>query len=402
MITYISFQRGLQFRNRIINACDRILPYMRLLEHQGKELFRQYGIQVPRSAVAFSTDEAYRLAMDIGYPLILKPQLTVGGRGKEGAILKCMAKTDITNKFEYLLNNKVKGELPKGILLEQAVDIKGELYISFFLNRTKRCYSLIASSEGGVEIESTENKVVVDIPLSGISSEMAYDVAVKLSIQHDLRDALKDSIMKLSKLVVEKEAELAEINPIVVVKDGSIIALDSKVIIDDNSLFRHPELKKYEHLSEQESQARRNGFSFVKLDGNVAIVGNGAGLVMSTLDMVSDRGGKAGAFLDFGGSATRESIYEALRLINGLNQIEVILINLFGGIVKTSLVAEAIFDAYKEGIISVPLFARVSGSESDKAKEILSQGRARIYDSVEESITAALDAIRPKERNIHG
>ena len=178
-----------------------------------------------------------------------------------------------------------------------------------------------------------------------------------------MRHSLADIISSLSKLVAEKEAELAEINPAVVLADGSVIALDSKVIIDDNSLFRHPELIKYEHLSEQEAQARRNGFSFVKLDGNIAIVGNGAGLVMSTLDMVSDRGGKAGAFLDFGGSATRDSIYEALKLIDGLPQIEVILINLFGGIVKTNLVAQAIFDGYKECIISVPLFARISGSE---------------------------------------
>lgn len=375
---------------------------MRLLEHEGKELFRLYSINVPRSAVAFSVDEAVRSATDIGYPLILKPQLTVGGRGKQGAILKCANEIDITKKFENLLNNKIKGELPRGVLLEQAVDIKEELYVSFFLNRNKRCYSLIASPEGGVEIESTENKIVIDIPLSGIARETALTVATKLSAKEYLHDALADIISNLSRLVVEKEAELAEINPVVVSGDGSIVALDSKVIIDDNSLFRHPELKKYEHLSEEESQARRNGFSFVKLDGNIAIVGNGAGLVMSTLDMVSDRGGKAGAFLDFGGSATRDSIYEALKLINKLKHIEVILINLFGGIVKTSLVAQAIYDGYKEGIISVPLFARISGSEADRAREILSEGKAKMYDSVEDAIAAALDAISPKERNING
>jgi succinyl-CoA synthetase beta subunit len=375
---------------------------MRLLEHQGKELFRQYGIKVPRSALAFSFDEAIRFATEIGYPLILKPQLTVGGRGKAGGILKCTTEQDIASKFENLLHNKIKGELPSGILLEQAVDIKEELYISFFLNRSKRCYSIIASPEGGVEIESTENKKVVDIPLAGIARETAYEITPELSVKESSRNSLADLISSLSNLVVEKEAELAEINPTGVLADGSVFALDSKVIIDDNSLFRHPELIKYEHLSEQEAQARRNGFSFVKLDGNIAIVGNGAGLVMSTLDMVSDRGGKAGAFLDFGGTATRDSIYEALKLIDGLPQIEVILINLFGGIVKTSLVAQAIFDGYEEGIISVPLFARISGSEADKAREILSEGKARMFDSVEESIAAALEAISPKERNIHG
>jgi succinyl-CoA synthetase beta subunit len=375
---------------------------MRLLEHEGKDLFRQYGIKVPHSALANSVDEAVRFATEIGYPLILKPQLTVGGRGKEGAIIKCTTERDIINKFESLICNRIKGELPRGILLEQAIDIKEELYVSFFLNRSKRCFSVIASAEGGVEIESTENKIVIDVPLAGIERATAQNITAELSIEEPLRNALLDVILSLSKLVVEKEVELAEINPLVVLSDKSVIALDSKIIIDDNSLFRHPELIKYEHLSEQEAQARRNGFSFVKLDGNIAIVGNGAGLVMSTLDMVSDRGGKAGAFLDFGGSATRDSIYEALQLIDGLPQIEVILINLFGGIVKTSLVAQAIFDGYKDGVISVPLFARISGSESDKAREILREGKARMFDSVEDSISAALDAISPKERNIHG
>src|SRR6476660_5022852 len=149
---------------------------MRLLEHEGKDIFRQYGIKVPHSALANSVDEAIRFATEIGYPLILKPQLTVGGRGKAGAILRCTTEQDIANKFENLLHNKIKGELPRGILLEQAVDIKEELYISFFLNRSKRCYSVIASPEGGVEIESTENKIVVDVPLAGIARETAYNI----------------------------------------------------------------------------------------------------------------------------------------------------------------------------------------------------------------------------------
>ena len=375
---------------------------MRLLEHEGKELFMQYGIKVPKSSLAFSVEDAIRIGGRIGYPLILKPQLSIGGRGKAGAILKCMTEEEVSDKFETLLRSKIKGEMPRGILLEQAIDIEEELYISLFLNRSKRCFSIIGSSEGGVEIESTQNKVVMDVPITGIAKETAYNIGAELSKKESLRNSIANNIMSLSQLMVEKEAELAEINPLVVLGDESVIALDSKVIIDDNSLFRHPELLKYEHLSEQETQARRNGFSFVKLDGNIAIVGNGAGLVMSTLDMVSDKGGKAGAFLDFGGSATRDSIYEALKLIAGLPQIEVILINLFGGIVKTSLVAQAIFDGYKEGIISVPLCARISGSESDKAKEILKDGKARMFDSVEDAIAAVLDAISPKERNIHG
>src|SRR5690606_34787900 len=239
-----------------------------------------------------------------------------------------------------LLHKEVKGELPRGILLEEMADIKKELYLSLFLNRSKRCYSLIASAEGGVEIESTGNKVVVDIPIDGLTPQIAEETAQKLGLNGKTVVSFVDFTTKLSKLIEEKEAELAEINPVAILGDGSLMALDAKVIIDDNAMFRHPELKKYEHVSELEKQAEVSGFSLVELDGNIAIIGNGAGLVMSTLDMVSDAGGKAGAFLDFGGRATTETIYEALRVISKIEKIEAILVNLFGGIVRTTLVAQ--------------------------------------------------------------
>jgi succinyl-CoA synthetase beta subunit len=166
------------------------------------------------------------------------------------------------------------------------------------------------------------------------------------------------------------------------------------VIIDDNAIFRHPELKKYEHVSELEKQAEISGFSLVELEGNIAIIGNGAGLVMSTLDMVSDAGGTAGAFLDFGGRATTETIYEALKVISKISKIEAILVNLFGGIVRTNLVAQAILDAYGNNLISVPVYARISGAESEKAKEMLSGSRAELYNTVEEAIQAAVAEAR--------
>jgi succinyl-CoA synthetase beta subunit len=195
----------------------------------------------------------------------------------------------------------------------------------------------------------------------------------------------------------EKEAELAEINPVAVLRDGSLMALDAKVIIDDNAAFRHPDFKKYEYISELEAQAQKSGFSLVELNGNIAIIGNGAGLVMSTLDMVSDAGGKAGSFLDFGGRATTETIYEALKVISGLKNIDAILVNLFGGIVKTNLVAQAILDAYNNDILHVPLFARISGAESEIAKEMLKGSYAKLYDTVEEAINAAVEEVTKKE-----
>src|SRR5919109_3136778 len=361
---------------------------MRLVEYQGKELFDHYGIRTPRSHLAHIIHEAREGGKKLGYPLVLKSQLTVGGRGKAGAIAKCKSEAELQPKFNELLYKEVKGEFPRGILLEEMANIKKELYLSLFLNRGKRCYSLIASAEGGIDIENTGSKVMVDIPIDGLSPQQAEETAIKLGMTGETVVSFVDFTTKLSKLVNEKEAELAEINPVAILNDGSLMALDAKVIMDDNALFRHPELKKYERTSELEKQAEVSGFSLVELDGNIAIIGNGAGLVMSTLDMVSDAGGKAGAFLDFGGRATTETIYKALEVISKLSRIRAILVNLFGGIVRTDLVAQAIINAYQDGMISVPIYARISGAESEKSKKMLSNSKAKLYDTVEEAISS--------------
>src|ERR671923_2721130 len=366
---------------------------MRLLEYQGKELFDQYGIRIPKSHLAHSVEQAREGAKKLGYPLVLKSQLTVGGRGKAGAIAKCKSEADLAPKFNELLHKEVKGEFPRGILLEEMANIKKELYLSLFLNRGKRCYSLIASAEGGIDIENTGSKVMVDIPIDGLSPQVSEETAVRLGLTGETVVSFVDFTTKLSKLVNEKEAELAEINPVAVLEDGSIMAIDAKVIIDDNAMFRHPELKKYEYVSELEKQAEVSGFSLVELDGNIAIIGNGAGLVMSTLDMVSDAGGRAGAFLDFGGRATTETIYEALKVISRIHRVEAIVVNLFGGIVRTNLVAQAILDAYNNNLINVPVFARISGAESEKAREMLRGSRAKLYNTVEEAIRSAVAAV---------
>lgn len=374
---------------------------MRLLEYQGKELFLQYQIPIPKSYLAISLREAKELSSKFEFPLILKSQVAAGGRGKAGAIVKCRTQVDVVAKFPELMNKEIKGELPRSILLEQGVHIEQELYISIFLNRGKRCYSLICSAQGGVEIEGVENKFIVDLPNFGITQSLAREAASKLNLQGQTAESFENFAMNLSRLVFEKEAELAEINPAVVLGDGSLMALDAKVIIDDNALFRHPELSKYQHMSESELQARKSGFSFVELDGNIAIIGNGAGLVMSTLDMVTDQGGKAGCFLDFGGSATAETIYDSLKVISKTKRIRAILINLFGGIVKTSMVAQGILRAYREGIIEVPTFARITGAESETAKALLKNSNAKMYDSAEQAIRGMLDELS-KTEEIYG
>jgi succinyl-CoA synthetase beta subunit len=370
---------------------------MRLLEYQGKELFDEFGIRVPRSHLAHTIEEAKEGGNKLGYPLVIKSQVTVGGRGKAGAIVKCKSEAELDSKFNELLHKEVKGELPRGILIEEVADITKELYLSLYLNRSRRCYSLISSAEGGIDIESADSKVMVDIPIDGLTSEEAENIAAKLGLKGETIISFVDFTTKLSKLVNEKEAELAEINPVAILQDDSLMALDAKVIIDDNAMFRHPELKKYEHVSELEKQAEVSGFSLVELDGNIAIIGNGAGLVMSTLDMVSDAGGQAGAFLDFGGRATTETIYEALKVISKIKRVEAILVNLFGGIVRTNLVAQAILDAYNNNLMNVPVFARISGAESDRAREMLQGSKAKLYNTVEEAIQSAVSTLNANE-----
>jgi succinyl-CoA synthetase beta subunit len=369
---------------------------MRLLEYQGKELFNQFSIEIPSSILAENLEDARIAAQKLGYPFVLKSQLTVGGRGKAGAIQKCKDPSELETKFNELLKKEVKGELPRGVLLEKMVDIVKEIYLSIFLNRSKRCFSIIASSEGGIDIEQTDNKIIRDISIDGMSGELANTIASNLNIPNKSQESFVNLLLNLFKVVIEKEAELAEINPLAIISNDSLLALDAKVIIDDNALFRHEDLEKYLYLSDLEKQASKNGFSFVELEGNIAIIGNGAGLVMSTLDMVTDANGEAGAFLDFGGRATSETIYEALKVISRIPKIKAILVNLYGGIVRTDLVAMGILEAYKNNILTAPVFARISGAQSEKAKELLTGSNAHIFNTVEEAINAVVLRINNK------
>jgi succinyl-CoA synthetase beta subunit len=371
---------------------------MRLLEYQGKELFKEFGIPIPKSRMAFSIEEARSLLNnELAFPIVLKSQVPVGGRGKAGAIKKCKNMNEVESQFTVLQNKKIEGESPRGLLLEEVINISKELYVSLYLNRSARCFSLIVSAAGGIEIESAENRFILDITSKDDIEDSATRIAGMVDIGSENRQRFVEFVQKLYRLLFEKEAELVEVNPAALLIDGSIVALDSKVIIDDNALFRHPELIKYEEANELESLAKKNGFSFVQLQGNIAIIGNGAGLVMSTLDMVSDVGGNAGAFLDFGGSATSETIYQALTVISRVKTVQTIVVNLFGGIVRTDLVAQGILRAYSNNLIVVPLFARISGAESLKAKEILNGSKAHLFDRIEDAIQAAVQGIKSQE-----
>ncbi len=367
---------------------------MRLLEFQAKELFREYGINLLDSKSSTNIEEAKQHAKELGYPFVIKIQVPVGGRGKAGGIQVVHNDDEFELKYPQVMDLTIKGEKARAILLEKMADIKKELYLSLFLNRSKRCYTIIASAEGGVEIESVKNQIIKEVGLGDVSDEVAQQVANEMGLEGKTAEGFIDTLKKLSKLTIEKEAELAEINPLAIMQDGSMMALDGKFVTDDNSNFRHPELEKYQEKSEIEERAEKSGFSLVELDGDIAVVGNGAGLVMSTLDMLSDNGGKPACFLDVGGGATTESVYEALTLISKISKVRGILVNLYGGIVKTSVVAEAFLKAYENNLIDLPVFSRLKGTESEKAKEMLQGSKTKIFDSVEEAINAAVMGVK--------
>jgi len=367
---------------------------MRLLEYQAKQLFAEYGIKIPKGVTSKNIEQGRKDAKEIGFPFVIKAQVPVGGRGKVGAIQKCNNADEFELKYSQILEMTVKGEKTRAILLEKMAEYKKELYLSLFLNRGKRCYTIIASSEGGVEIESVKNQVIREVGLGNVEKSVAEEVAKAIGLKDNTISEFVDLLQRLSKLTIEKEAELAEINPVAILNDGSILALDGKIITDDNAGFRHQELEKFQERSELEEKAEKSGFTLVELDGNIAVVGNGAGLVMSTLDMLSDNGGKAACFLDVGGGATTESVYEALTLVSKMNKVRGILVNLYGGIVKTTTVASAFIKAYDEKLIDLPVFARLMGAESDKAKEMLKNTKTKLYDSVEAAINAAVIGIR--------
>ena len=367
---------------------------MRLLEYQAKELFREFEINMPLGRASHDIEQGRKDAKELGYPFVIKIQVPVGGRGKAGGIQKCGSDDEFELKYPQVMEMSIKGEKARAILLEKMVEIKKELYLSLFLNRSKRCYTVIASAEGGVEIESVKGQIIEEVGTGHVGAETAHKVAEKMGLEGKTADDLAEILQKLSRLTVEKEAELAEINPLAITGDGSLLALDGKIMTDDNSNFRHGEMGKYREASELERRAEKSGFSFVELDGNIAVIGNGAGLVMSTLDMLSDSGGRPACFLDVGGAATTESIYEALTLISEMDRVRCILVNLYGGIVKTTTVATAFIKAYDAHLIDLPVFARLRGAESDTAKKMLADTKTNLYDTVEEAINAAVMGVK--------
>jgi len=324
-------------------------------------------------------------------PIVLKSQVLAGGRGKAGGIVTVADQEQAEKEAARIFDLAIGGEKPSAILVEEAFAHDKELYLSVTLDRGERSFVAIAAAAGGIEVESVSDKVVRKVPLGGIDGAFADTVAEELALPMSQAKQFSDILVDLERLAREKECELAEINPLAINSSGSLLALDAKVIVDDNALFRHPEFAKLHPEDEFEGEASRQGFAFVRLDGDIAVVGNGAGLVLSTLDLVGDAGGRPACFLDLGGGAQQDRIEAALRLVNRLPEANRILVNIFGGITRTTEVAQGILTVISEGLAK-PLYARVSGAEEVAAKEMLAGTPVKLFGTAPEAVRAVVMA----------
>jgi succinyl-CoA synthetase beta subunit len=363
---------------------------MRLFEYQAKELFKAYGIPIPKSVLARDVGAVGEAFRTLSHPAVLKAQVLAGGRGKAGGVVAVDDDSAARREASRIFGLSIGGEKPASILVEESYSHQSELYVSVSLDRGERSFVAIAAAAGGIEVESLSGKVIRKVPLEGIDERFAREVAGLVGLQEPGAGQFAAILLALERLSREKECELAEINPLAVGKDGNLVALDAKMIVDDNALFRHPEFAKLHPEDEFEGEASREGFAFVRLEGDIAVVGNGAGLVLSTLDLVGDAGGKAACFLDLGGGAQQDRIEAALRLVNRLPGVRRILVNIYGGITRTTDVAEGIRAVLSEGPVK-PLYARVSGAEEDAARKLLEGTAVSLFRSAPEAVAAVVE-----------
>lgn len=362
---------------------------MRLFEYQAKDLFRAYGIPIPRSIRVDDATGVSDAFEKLNHPVAIKAQVLAGGRGKAGGISIVDDPIQAKQEARRVFGLSIGGEKPGSLLIEEAYPHDSEMYLSVSLDRGDRAFVAIAAIAGGVEVESMSGKVIRKVPLDGIDEMFAHEIASSLKLPFDQGEQFVKILLSLERLSREKECELAEINPLAVGKDGTLMALDAKMIIDDNALFRHPEFAKLHPEDEFEGEASRQGFAFVRLGGDIAVVGNGAGLVLSTLDLVGDAGGSPACFLDLGGGAQQERIEAALRLVNRLPGVERILVNIYGGITRTTDVAAGIKTVLEEGV-QRPVFARVSGAEEDEARKMLEGTSVKLFRTAPEAVEAVV------------
>jgi succinyl-CoA synthetase beta subunit len=351
-----------------------------LFEYQGKQLFARYGIPVSPGGTADTVDEAVAAAEAAGYPVVVKAQVQVGGRGKAGGVKLAENVDELRTHAGNILGLDIKGHVVHRVWIEHASDISAEYYASFTLDRAAKRHLGMLSAKGGIEIETVADedpdaiaRIHID-PVDGLTEAVARDWVAAAKLDPKANAGAVDILMKLYRAYEDGDADLVEINPLILTPDGKVHALDAKVTLDDNAKFRHPEwaeLQGLEKLDPREREASEKGLQYVGLDGDVGVIANGAGLAMATCDIVHEVGGKPANFLDIGGGASAQVMANALGVINNDPNVKSIFINIFGGITKGEEVANGIVQALGEVDIASPIVIRLGGTNADLGREIL-------------------------------
>jgi succinyl-CoA synthetase beta subunit len=369
---------------------------MKLFEYEAKTILAKYGIPTPQGGLATSPSQAREIASKMKPPFVVKAQVLVAGRGKAGGILFVNSVEEAERNTEKLLKMQIKGIPVKSVWIEEKIQIKRELYFGITTDRFKQTYVAVASAVGGMEIEEIAAKtpekvikVLID-PQLGLRPFQARQIARKMGYSGNQISELGKTLERLYNVGMDYDAELIEMNPLVETADGKFMAADARIIIDDNSLFRHPEYKKRllegeSELTPQELEAMKNDLAYVKLDGNIGVIGNGAGLVMATLDTIQYYGGKPANFLDVGGGAPSEKTALSLKIVLSDPNVKALFINILGGITRCDEVARGILEAKEKVGVTKPMVIRLVGTNEEEGKRILTEAGIDVLESMEEA-----------------
>ena len=372
---------------------------MNIHEHQGKEVLRRYGVAVPKGKACFTVDEAVAAARELGFPCVVKAQIHAGGRGKAGGVKLVKDEAGARAAAQELLGKTLvthqtgpQGRVVRRLLVEQGCQIARELYLGMVVDRASERVTVMASTEGGVEIEEvaarTPEKILRETldPVVGLAGYQARRIAFGLGLTKEQVGKAVGFLQALARGFVESDCSLAEINPLVVTTTGDLLALDAKIGFDDNALFRHPDLRELRDPNEQdprEIEAAKHDLSYIALEGSIGCMVNGAGLAMATMDSVKAAGGEPANFLDVGGGADTEKVKAAFKIILSDTAVRAIFINIFGGILRCDVLAEGVVQAAREVGLSVPLVVRMEGTNVEKGKEILANSGLDIIAAVD-------------------
>jgi succinyl-CoA synthetase beta subunit len=377
---------------------------LKLFEYEAKEIARQYDLPVPKGFVASTPQEAKDAFLKLNQPSMIKAQVLVAGRGKAGGIKPASNSQEAFEVAKSILSMSIKGEKVAKLLVEQKLTSKHERYVSIVVDRSSRCYTLLCSTEGGVDIEQVASEHSDKIirhkisPLIGLQDYEGRLMAKQLGYSGKEMRQVSAIINKLYQIMLDYDAELIESNPLIETESGELIPADLRILLDDNSLFRHPKflerMKAFEpDMTALEVKAREKGLAYVELDGEVGVIGNGAGLVMATLDMITDYKGKPANFCDVGGGASEERIASALEIVLANPKVRVLLINIMGGITRCDDVAHAILDIQRKMGITKPMVIRLVGTNEEEGRKILADARIPSLNSMEEAAAKAVELV---------